>query len=140
MAQEAERIGFDSVTLPDRLQMGDLGEDARIRMDRELREMRRNVNRQKEDLRDELSFRRTEEVQKLEGRARAVGRHPRGEKDFWQVAPIISTKSRRVLWISSFPTGQHSVPFRWRAPRARDRSGRSGRPLHDGHAGMCRLP
>jgi len=31
-----------------------------------LREMRRNVNRQKEDLRDELSFRRTEEVQKLE--------------------------------------------------------------------------
>jgi outer membrane protein len=36
-------------------------------MDRELREMRRNVNRQKEDLRDELSFRRTEEVQNLEG-------------------------------------------------------------------------
>lgn len=53
--------------MEDRLQMGDLGEDARIRMDRELREMRRNVNRQKEDLRDELSFRRTEEVQKLEG-------------------------------------------------------------------------
>ena len=50
-----------------RLQIGDLSEDARIRMDRELREMRRNVNRQKEDLRDELSFRRTEEVQKLEG-------------------------------------------------------------------------
>lgn len=50
-----------------RLQMGDLSEDARIRMDRELREMRRNVNRQREDLRDELSFRRTEEVQKLEG-------------------------------------------------------------------------
>jgi len=53
--------------MDDRLQRGDLGEDARIRMDRELREMRRNVNRQKEDLRDELSFRRTEEVQKLEG-------------------------------------------------------------------------
>ena len=50
-----------------RLQMGDLAEDARIRLDRELREMRRNVNRQREDLRDELSFRRTEEVQKLEG-------------------------------------------------------------------------
>jgi len=48
------------------LQMGDLTEDARIRLDRELREMRRNVNRQKEDLLDELSFRRTEEVQKLE--------------------------------------------------------------------------
>ena len=34
--------------------------------DRELRELRRNINRRKEDLRDELSFRRTEEVQKLE--------------------------------------------------------------------------
>ena len=53
-------------TMDDRLQMGDLTEDARVRLDRELREMRRNVNRQKEDLRDELSFRRTEEVQKLE--------------------------------------------------------------------------
>lgn len=52
--------------MDDRLQLGDLTEDARIRLDRELREMRRNVNRQKEDLRDELSFRRTEEVQKLE--------------------------------------------------------------------------
>ncbi len=52
--------------MDDRLQMGNLAEDARIRLDRELREMRRNVNRQKEDLRDELSFRRTEEVQKLE--------------------------------------------------------------------------
>ena len=52
--------------MEDRLQIGDLTEDARIRLDRELREMRRNVNRQKEDLRDELSFRRTEEVQKLE--------------------------------------------------------------------------
>jgi outer membrane protein len=53
-------------TMDDRLQMGNLSEDARIRLDRELREMRRNVNRQREDLRDELSFRRTEEVQKLE--------------------------------------------------------------------------
>lgn len=53
-------------TMDERLQMGDLTEDAKIRLDRELREMRRNVNRQKEDLRDELSFRRTEEVQKLE--------------------------------------------------------------------------
>ena len=52
--------------MDDRLQMGNLAEDARIRLDREVREMRRNVNRQKEDLRDELSFRRTEEVQKLE--------------------------------------------------------------------------
>ena len=53
-------------TMEDRLQMGDLTEDARLRLDRELREMQRNVNRQKEDLRDELSFRRTEEIQKLE--------------------------------------------------------------------------
>ena len=53
-------------TLEDRRALGDLTEDARLRLDRELREMRRNVNRQKEDLRDELSFRRTEEVQKLE--------------------------------------------------------------------------
>lgn len=52
--------------MDDRLQMGDLSEDARVRLDRDLREMRRNVNRQKEDLRDELSFRRTEEIQKLE--------------------------------------------------------------------------
>ena len=52
--------------MDDRLQSGDLTEDARARLERELREMRRNVNRQKEDLRDELSFRRTEEVQKLE--------------------------------------------------------------------------
>ena len=52
--------------MDDRLQMGDLTEDAKIRLDRELREMQRNVARQKEDLRDELSFRRTEEVQKLE--------------------------------------------------------------------------
>ena len=53
-------------TMEDRLQMGDMAEDDRTRLDRELREMRRNVNRQREDLRDELSFRRTEEVQKLE--------------------------------------------------------------------------
>ena len=59
-------------SMDDRLQMGDLAEDARIRLDRELREMRRNVNRQKEDLRDELSFRRTEEVQKLEAEERTA--------------------------------------------------------------------
>jgi outer membrane protein len=52
--------------MEDRLQSGDIAEDARIRLERDLREMRRNANRQKEDLRDELSFRRTEEVQKLE--------------------------------------------------------------------------
>jgi len=53
--------------MEDRLQVGDIAEDARIRLERDLRETRRAVNRQKEDLRDELSFRRTEEVQKLEG-------------------------------------------------------------------------
>lgn len=52
--------------MEDRLALGDLTEDAKVRLDRELREMRRNVARQKEDLRDELSFRRTEEVQRLE--------------------------------------------------------------------------
>jgi len=52
--------------MEDRLALGDLSEDARVRLERELREMQRNVARQKEDLRDELSFRRTEEVQKLE--------------------------------------------------------------------------
>lgn len=52
--------------MEDRLQLGDTAEDTRLRLERDLREMRRNVNRQKEDLRDELSFRRTEEVQKLE--------------------------------------------------------------------------
>ena len=52
--------------MDDRLQLGNMSEDAKIRLERELRELRRNVNRQREDLRDELSFRRTEEVQKLE--------------------------------------------------------------------------
>jgi len=52
--------------MDDRLQIGDLTGDARVRLERDLREMQRNVNRQREDLRDELSFRRTEEVQKLE--------------------------------------------------------------------------
>lgn len=59
--QERQVLAMD-----DRLQRGDLTEDAKIRLERDLREMRRNANRQKEDLRDELSFRRTEEVQKLE--------------------------------------------------------------------------
>ena len=49
-----------------RLQRGDLSESARLRLEREVRELRRTVNRQREDLRDELSFRRTEEVQRLE--------------------------------------------------------------------------
>lgn len=48
------------------LLQGDLAPDDRARLEREIREARRSINRQREDLRDELSFRRTEEVQKLE--------------------------------------------------------------------------
>ena len=45
---------------------GDLVPEDRNRLEREVRELRRSVNRRREDLRDELSFRRTEEVQRLE--------------------------------------------------------------------------
>jgi outer membrane protein len=63
-AIEAEELRAQQ--LEERLQQGDLTEDARGRLEREIREMRRNIARQREDLRDELSFRRTEEVQRLE--------------------------------------------------------------------------
>jgi len=63
-AIEAEEIRVSS--MEDRLLQGDLTEDARGRLEREIRELRRGINRQREDLRDELSFRRTEEVQQLE--------------------------------------------------------------------------
>ena len=49
-----------------RLQQGDIAEDSRLQAERDLRELRRNITRRKEDLRDELSFRRTEEIQQLE--------------------------------------------------------------------------
>ena len=49
-----------------RLQQADLTSDNTLQLEREIRELRRNISRRKEDLRDELSFRRTEEVQKLE--------------------------------------------------------------------------
>ena len=49
-----------------RLQQADLTADNTLQLEREIRELRRNVSRRKEDLRDELSFRRTEEVQQLE--------------------------------------------------------------------------
>lgn len=52
--------------LEGRLQQGDMSSDSRIQLERDLRELRRNITRRKEDLRDELSFRRTEEVQSLE--------------------------------------------------------------------------
>jgi outer membrane protein len=63
-AIEAEEVRVEG--LEQRLQQGDLTEEARARLDREIREIRRGINRQREDLRDELSFRRTEEVQQLE--------------------------------------------------------------------------
>ncbi|MDT8320071.1 MAG: OmpH family outer membrane protein [Xanthomonadales bacterium] len=49
-----------------RLQQADASADDLPQIERELRELRRSITRRKEDLRDELSFRRTEEVQSLE--------------------------------------------------------------------------
>lgn len=57
---------FRAKTLEDRLAGGDLTPDASLQTEREFRELQRSINRRKEDLRDELSFRRTEEVQRLE--------------------------------------------------------------------------
>jgi outer membrane protein len=64
-----DRIQLDEMradTLEQRLAQGDVAEESRVQLERDLREMRRNITRRKEDLRDELSFRRTEEVQRLE--------------------------------------------------------------------------
>ncbi len=61
-----EREEARAEALEGRLQTGDLGFDERNRLERDLRELRRSIDRQREDLRDELSFRRTEEVQRLE--------------------------------------------------------------------------
>ena len=63
-AIEIDEIRADS--MEQRLAQGDIAEEPRIQMERDLREMRRNISRRKEDLRDELSFRRTEEIQRLE--------------------------------------------------------------------------
>lgn len=49
-----------------RLAQADMTSDEYRRLERDALELRRNVERRKEDLRDELSFRRTEEVQRLE--------------------------------------------------------------------------
>ena len=48
------------------LAQADMTSDEYRRLEREALELRRSVERRKEDLRDELSFRRTEEVQRLE--------------------------------------------------------------------------
>jgi outer membrane protein len=61
---EMDEMRADTLEL--RLQQGDMDADNRLLTEREARELRRNVSRRKEDLRDELSFRRTEEVQRLE--------------------------------------------------------------------------
>lgn len=65
-SEAIEEDEFRAKTLGDRLAQGDMSADASMQTERELRELRRSINRRKEDLRDELSFRRTEEVQKLE--------------------------------------------------------------------------
>lgn len=57
---------FRSGTLESRLVQADLSPENKLALERELRELHRNISRRKEDLRDELSFRRTEEVQRLE--------------------------------------------------------------------------
>lgn len=61
---EAEEARVEA--LEQRLANGDLPGEERATLERDIREMRRGINRQREDLRDELSFRRTEEVQQLE--------------------------------------------------------------------------
>ena len=61
---EMDELRADALEM--RMQQGDLAEDRQLQMERDLRELRRNVTRRTEDLRDELSFRRTEEVQRLE--------------------------------------------------------------------------
>ena len=65
-SEAIEMDEFRAKTLEDRLAQGDMSADSALQTERELRELLRNINRRKEDLRDELSFRRTEEVQKLE--------------------------------------------------------------------------
>jgi outer membrane protein len=64
-----DAIEFDEqrlTALESRLQQADLNADSSLLLEREVRELQRSVNRRREDLRDELSFRRTEEVQQLE--------------------------------------------------------------------------
>lgn len=63
-AIEMDEMRGDALEI--RLQQSDMSDDSRIQTERDLRELRRSVARRKEDLRDELSFRRTEEVQQLE--------------------------------------------------------------------------
>ena len=64
-----DAIEMDEVraaALEARIQQGDMSAENRMQTERDIRDLRRNITRRKEDLRDELSFRRTEEVQSLE--------------------------------------------------------------------------
>jgi len=63
-AIEMDEMRGDALEM--RLQQADMSPENRTQVERDLRELRRNITRRKEDLRDELSFRRTEEVQQLE--------------------------------------------------------------------------
>jgi outer membrane protein len=63
-AIEMDEMRGDALEI--RLQQADMTPESRMQIERDLRELRRSVARRKEDLRDELSFRRTEEVQQLE--------------------------------------------------------------------------
>lgn len=63
-AIEMDEMRGDALEI--RLQQADMSPESRLQTERDLRELRRSVERRKEDLRDELSFRRTEEVQQLE--------------------------------------------------------------------------
>ncbi len=53
-------------TLRQRLAQADMSADASLQLERQVRELQRSVNRRNEDLRDELSFRLTENIQQLE--------------------------------------------------------------------------
>lgn len=64
--EEIEAEEAQMQALEQTLSSGDLDDEQRARLERDVRELRRGINRQREDLRDELSFRRTEEVQRLE--------------------------------------------------------------------------
>ena len=63
-AIEMDEMRADALEM--RLQQADMNPENRTQIERDLRELRRSITRRKEDLRDELSFRRTEEVQQLE--------------------------------------------------------------------------
>ncbi|NNK33713.1 MAG: OmpH family outer membrane protein [Xanthomonadales bacterium] len=88
-AIQMDEMRADSLEM--RIQQGDLTGDSRLRLERELRELKRNISRRKEDLRDELSFRRTEEVQQLEAQINVAVREiaERNGYDLIVSSPVI---------------------------------------------------